>query len=254
VLLGELTLKWLKAELHYRERVLVMIVGLGLLIFSVVLFREERDGPDIALTPNVEATVEAAVSATLVSQPTDTPTTTSMPPSVTPNVEAPVAAAVSATSGVQPNETLEPPIPSSTEIKPTKTGTSEYSGLEGVQGGDPAPPVTKIVESNGLKAELVRVFGIGKFVTVEVKITNLGNESKSFFEWGYARSHLLDDTTGEKYLEGDNFPLDGKHIPPETTVEAWVKFEISDDVQPENLSITLPQGLRFDNVPVEWEP
>jgi len=42
---GRIDTKWLKAELHSRERVLVMIVGLGLLIFSVFLFREDQGTP-----------------------------------------------------------------------------------------------------------------------------------------------------------------------------------------------------------------
>ncbi len=103
-------------------------------------------------TPDVDATVQAAVAATQIAQPTDTPdvdatvqaaiiATQTAQPTDTPDVDATVQAAVEATQIAQPTATPEPatiptetptpipnsptPLPTATPVPPTPTFTLE---------------------------------------------------------------------------------------------------------------------------------
>ena len=119
-----------------------------------------------------------------------------------------------------------------------------------------SPQIGDKISSEGFEAQLLRVFGSGRFVTVEVLLKNISDEDKTFRWISFGDgSHLLDEKTGERYFIGtqDIFPSQTVTLEPSGTIEIWAKYEIRNEERPQELSIKLPNGLRFDNVSVVWE-
>lgn len=112
------------------------------------------------------------------------------------------------------------------------------------------------VSNDGFEAQLTRLFASGSFVTIEVLITNVSDEDKTF-RWivGSDATFVLDEKTGERYFTStlDVFPSSTATIVPSESLKSWAKYEIDTEERPQELTIRLPNGLRFDNVPVVWE-
>lgn len=105
-------------------------------------------------TPDIEATVQAAIAATQTAQPTKTPT---------PDIEATVQAAIAATQTAQPTNTPTPtetPTPAPTE---TLTPTETPKPPETPSPTDtPAPTATPTPEPTATPTQVVHVVQVGE--------------------------------------------------------------------------------------------
>jgi len=109
-------------------------------------------------TPDIEATIQIAIAATLTALPTNTPT---------PDVNATVGAAIAATQAAQPTDTPTP-VPTETLTPtqvPTLTDTPSPTGISeptATYTPEPTatPPIVHIVQEGETLFEIARAYGI----------------------------------------------------------------------------------------------
>ena len=94
----------------------------GLLITAILLIALVGCGQDDASAVDLDATVQAAVEATLAAQPSDTPL---------PDLSATVLSAVQATIAAQPTSTPQPMLSSATEPERPYRSYPAPTGLPG---------------------------------------------------------------------------------------------------------------------------
>lgn len=88
-------------------------------------------------------------------------------------------------------------------------------------------------------------------ITVRIRFLNRGEQSVYVRPTMYGDvGYLRDDSTNNKYQLTDQGENHGVSIPAGETREFWAKFLLPAEADPAFLSVVLPNGVLFDNVPV----